>query len=176
MNESEKIIYNNFKMNNIFLPQEKEFIDDVMEKPLGVKKGLNPIKPREARLYDSDFIKKNYDIEKFILQFYNFNSYYFEKIPRESYIKIFKAFKDITEIIKNNLLIEKLFIDKNDLLKTIYEKIDFLDITKSITKEEEFEKSKEMLNELKEIKGEINFKVFFDCLLKFYEILIKIFE
>ena len=146
-----------------------------MEKPLGVKY-FNLPKPKEVREYYSDFIKKNYDIEKFIFQFYNFNSYYFKKIPCESKIKIFKAFKDITEIIEKNLLIEKLFKDKNDLLKGIYEKIDFEDITKSITKEEEFEKAKEMLKGLKEIKGEINFKVFFDCLLMFYENLIKILE
>ena len=192
MNEEEKIIYNNFKLNQVTLsreenitnfkmnkflsPQERLLINDEMEKPLGIKKNVYPIKQQKPRKYDSDFIKKNYDIEKFILQFYNFNSYYFKKIPSESYIKIFKAFKDITGIIEKNLLIEKLFKDKNDLLKSTYEKIDFEDITKSITKEEEFEKSKEMLKGLKEITGEINFKVFFDCLSRFYEMLIKIFE
>ena len=213
MNEEEKIIYNNFKLNQVTLPKEdkpytplgnnieddnlkrnlilinairnnmednnfkknNKLINDEMEKPLGVK-NLNTIKPKEVREYYSEFIKKNYDIEKFILQFYNFNSYYFKKIPRESYIKIFKAFKNITEIIEKNLLIEKLFKGKNDLLKSTYEKIDFEDITKNITKEEEFNKFKDILKELKEIKGEINFKVFFDCLSRFYEMLIKIFE
>ena len=213
MNEEEKIIYNNFKLNQITLPKEdkpynplgniieddnfkrdiilinairnnmednnfkknNKLINDEMEKPLGVK-NLNTIKPKEVREYYTEFIQKNYDIEKFILQFYNFNSYYFKKIPRESYIKIFKAFKNITEIIEKNLLIEKLFKGKNDLLKSTYEKIDFEDITKNITKEEDFNKSKDILKELKEIKGEINFKIFFDCLSRFYEMLIKIFE
>lgn len=138
--KSEEDILNSLKMN-------KE-----MEKPLGVKKNLNPIESVEEIIYDNNFIKKNYNIEKFILQFYNFNSEYYKIIPCESFIELFKTFKGITEIIKKNILIEKLFRDKKDLLKSTYEKIDFENIIKSITNENEFNKSKEILNELKEKK------------------------
>ena len=62
-------------------------------------------------------------------------------------------------------------MNKNDLLKEIYEKINFEDIAKIIKKDEEFNKIKEKINELKQV-NEINFKSFFECLAKFYEIMV----
>ena len=104
------------------------------------KENLEKLEKEEKKY---DFIKNNYNIEKYILQFYNFNSDYFAKIPCESYKNIFESFKNISENIKKTKFIELLFINKNDLLKNIYEKIDFENIAKRIKKEEEFLKIKE---------------------------------
>ena len=57
------------------------------------------------------------------------------------------------------------------MLKKIYEKINFENIAKAVKKEEEVNNIKEKINELKQIK-EVNFKSFFDCLLKFYEYIV----
>ena len=133
------------------------------------KENLEKLEKEEKKY---DFIKNNYNIEKYILQFYNFNSDYFAKIPCESYKNIFESFKNISENIKKTKFIELLFINKNDLLKNIYEKIDFENIAKRIKKEEEFLKIKENIFKLREIK-EINFENFFDCLSKFYGFMIE---
>ena len=75
------------------------------------------------------------------------------------------------EKIKNTKFIEILFKDKNDSLKNMYEKINFEDIAKLIKKENELNNIKSKIVELKEVK-EINFKSFFDCLIKFWECLV----
>ena len=115
--------------------------------------------------------KNNYNIEKYFLQFYNFNYNYFINLPCENINELLKIFKTLTEKIKSTKFIEILFKNKNDLLKEIYEKINFEDIAKIIKKDEEFNKIKEKINELKQV-NEINFKSFFECLAKFYEIMV----
>ena len=115
--------------------------------------------------------KNNYNIEKYFLQFYNFNYNYFINLPCENINELLIIFKTLTEKIKSTKFIEILFKDKNDLLKEIYERINFDDIAKIVKKDEEFNKIKEKINELKQV-NEINFKSFFECLSKFYEIMV----
>ena len=119
-----------------------------------------------------NLIKNNYNIEKYILQFYNFNSDFYKKLPSDINNKIFKVFKDISEKIKKTKFIEILFRNKNDILKNVYSKMDFEEVLKNMMKENDFNKVKDKINELKGIK-EMNFFRFFDCLSKFYDILIE---
>ena len=127
---------------------------------------------KEEKKDDDNFIKNNYNLEKYFLLFYNFNNAnYFKKLPCENKSEVFKVFKALSEKIKNTKFIEILFKDKNDSLKNMYEKINFEDIAKFIKKENELNNIKSKIVELKEVK-EINFKSFFDCLIKFWECLV----
>ena len=132
----------------------------------------NQNKQNKENEYYNMYAKKNYyNIEKYFLQFHNFNEDYFKNLPCDNLVEQFKIFKTLTEKILNNKFIEILFRDKNDLLKQIYEKINFENIAKIIKNEEELNNIKDKLNELKQVK-EMNFKNFFDCLAKFYGYLI----
>ena len=119
-----------------------------------------------------NLIKNNYNIEKYILQFYNFNSDFYKKLPSDINNNIFKVFKNINEKIKGTKFIEILFRNKIDILKNVYSKMDFEEVLKNMVKENDFNKVKEKINELKGIK-EMSFFGFFDCLSKFYDILIE---
>ena len=127
---------------------------------------------KEIENININLIKNNYNIEKYILQFYNFNSDFYKKLPFDINNNIFKAFKDINEKIKKTKFIEILFRNKNDILKNVYSKMDFEEVLKNMVKENDFNKVKEKINELKGI-NEMSFFGFFDCLSKFYDILIE---
>ena len=131
----------------------------------------NQTEKKEIDYKDVISKKTNYNIEKYFLQFYNFNGNYIKNLPCENINELLKIFKTLTEKIKNTKFIEILFKDKNDLLKEIYEKMDFEGVAKIVKKDEEFSNIKEKINELKQVK-EIDFKSFFESLVKFYEILV----
>ena len=159
--------------------EEKIFIGEGIgyfkKKYLNDELNLNQNEQNEENTeHNLDFIKNNYNIEKYLLQFYNFNSDYFKKIPCENYKNLFEIFRNITEKIKKTKFIELLFGNKNELLKNIFDKIDFENIAKSIIKEEQFSKIKEKVIKLKEIK-EINFENFFGCLSKLYSCIIEVY-
>ena len=189
------MIENTFDENQLIIKEKDDILNDIVhfkisylkefniisndeEEKIFLSEGINFFKKKYLEEYNQNeqkgeieynntFIKNNYNIEKYFLQFYNFNNNYIKELPCENIIELFKIFKDITEKIKNTKFIEILFRDKNDLLKKIYEKINFENIAKAVKKEEEVNNIKEKINELKQIK-EVNFKSFFDCLLKFY--------
>ena len=167
-------IISNDEEEKIFISEgigyfKKKYLNDELN--LIQKEQNEENKENAENNYDS--IKRNYYLEKYILQFYNFNSNYFSKIPCENYKNIFEIFRNITENIKKTKFFELLFRNKNELLKNMFDKIDFENIARSIIKEEQFSKIKEKVMKLKEIK-DINFENFFGCISKFYSYIIEV--
>jgi len=121
-----------------------------------------------------DFNDNNYNIEKYILQFCNFNVFY-EKIASLPYKNMIIAFKNINDKIKGIKFIENLFSNKNSILREIHDKIDFEKSLKILVKENNWDKVKVKVDELKNIKT-MTYGNFIDCLSKFYQILIEYYK
>jgi len=121
-----------------------------------------------------DFNDDNYNIEKYIIQFCNFNVFY-DKIAPLAYKKMIFAFKNINDKIKGIKFIENLFTNKTSILREIHDKIDFEKSLKILVKENDWDKVKEKVDELKNIKT-MTFGNFIDCLSKFYQILIEYYK
>ena len=193
--EFKVMIKSNFDDKSLII---ENFSDDIIRYKDSYLKGyniiendifLNSIINTEKAVYNSDNIfenknqgeniskniiidtKNNFNIEKYILQFYNFNSEFFQKLISHSGNNIFKVFKKITEKIKDMKLFEILFNNKKEYLRKFFEKIDFEKIVKCIINENDLVKVNEKMNELKEIKimKEPNY---FNWLIKFYEVII----
>ena len=193
------MIKSNFDDKSLII---ENFSDDIIRYKDSYLKGyniiengifLNSIINTEKAVYNSDNIfenknqgeniskniiidtKNNFNIEKYILQFYNFNSEFFQKLISHSGNNIFKVFKKITEKIKDMKLFEILFNNKKEYLRKFFEKIDFEKIVKCIINENDLVKVNEKMNELKEIKimKEPNY---FNWLIKFYEVIIYCLE
>ena len=197
--EFKVMIKSNFDDKSLII---ENFSDDIIRYKDSYLKGyniiengifLNSIINTEKAVYNSDNIfenknqgeniskniiidtKNNFNIEKYILQFYNFNSEFFQKLISHSGNNIFKVFKKITEKIKDMKLFEILFNNKKEYLRKFFEKIDFEKIVKCIINENDLVKVNEKMNELKEIKimKEPNY---FNWLIKFYEVIIYCLE
>lgn len=151
-------------------------IDDIASDILFLKnkylKEFNIISNEEGgeKYHQIDFNENNYNIEKYILQIFNFNIFY-TKIPSTSYKNIFNTFKKINNQIKGIKFFENLFMNNHSILTELYTKYDFEKVLKMLVKENDWEKDKEKVQELKNII--ISFANFLDCLSKFYQILIE---